>query len=242
MSTELLAVLILTTTLAVVVALFIVLWRERTSARTSLVALVSGGVLAGWAAITIVLASRGLFVQPDVPSVPPVGIALVVALLGLAVSLTASASLRSLLTNQANLIRLNVWRLLGAVFVMLMFTGQMPALWALPAGIGDLIVGATAPWIARQMDTPQGPRRAVMFHLFGLADLVVAIGLGIMTSPGPAQVFHTTPTSELVTLFPLVLVPTFLVPLALALHVVSLWQLQRGTWASPRTAARPSHA
>jgi hypothetical protein len=242
MSTELLAVLILTTTLAVVVALFLVMWRERTSARTSRVALVSGGVLAGWAAITIVLASRGLFVQPDVRSVPPVGIALIVALVGLAVSLTASTSLRSLLTNQANLTRLNMWRLLGVVFVMLMLTGQMPALWALPAGIGDFIVGATAPWIARQLDTLQGRRRAVMFQLFGLADLIVAIGLGIMTSPGPAQVFHTTPTSELVTRFPLVLVPTFLVPLAVALHVVSLWQLLRGTWASPHAAARSRHA
>jgi hypothetical protein len=55
---------------------------------------------------------------------------------------------------------------------------------------------------------------SVIVNLFGLVDLIVAIGLGIMTNPGPAQVFHTTPPSELVTRFPLVLVPTFLVPLA----------------------------
>jgi hypothetical protein len=41
-----------------------------------------------------------------------------------------------------------------------------------------------------------------------------------MTSPGPAQVFHTTPTSELITRFPLALVPTYLVPLAFVLHVI----------------------
>ncbi len=71
-----------------------------------------------------------------------------------------------------------------------------------------------------------------------MADLVVAIGLGIMTNPGPAQVFHTTPTSELVTRFPLALVPTFLVPLALTLHVISLWQLLGARWARPFTERR----
>jgi hypothetical protein len=116
------------------------------------------------------------------------------------------------------------------VFLMLMANGQMPALWALPAGIGDVIVGAAAPWIARDVETPRGRWRAIIFNLFGMADLVVAVGLGTMTGPGPAQVFQTTPTSELVTQFPLALVPTFLVPLAFALHVVSLWQLFGGTW------------
>ncbi len=57
-----------------------------------------------------------------------------------------------------------------------------------------------------------------------------------MTNPGPAQVFQTTPTSELATQFPLALVPAFLVPLAFTLHVVSLWQLFGGTWV-PRPPA-----
>jgi hypothetical protein len=118
------------------------------------------------------------------------------------------------------------------VFLVLMAHGQMPALWALPAGIGDVIVGAAAPWIARHLETPEGRRRAVIFTLFGMADLVVAVGLGVMTSPGPAHVFHTTPTSQLATEFPLALVPTFLVPLAFVLHVVSLRQLLGDTWAA----------
>src|SRR5258707_14331290 len=45
MSTELLAVLVVLPTAAVVVALFVMLWSERTSARTSWVAVVSGFVL-----------------------------------------------------------------------------------------------------------------------------------------------------------------------------------------------------
>lgn len=61
-----------------------------------------------------------------------------------------------------------------------------------------------------------------------MADLVVAISLGVMTNPGPTQAFHTTPTGEMLVHYPLVLVPGFLVPLAFTLHVVSLVQLVKG--------------
>jgi hypothetical protein len=238
MSTNLLAVLIPGLTVAVVVAIFLVMWRERASARDSRTAVVSGIVLAAWAIVTTILSRRGTYQPPDPYSPPPIGITLVLVLLVLAACLLASPTLRRLLTNQKNLILLNLWRLVGAVFLMLMASGQMPALWALPAGIGDVLVGAAAPWIARDVETPQGRRRAIVFNLLGMLDLVVAVGLGIMTSPGPAQVFHTTPTSEMATRFPLALVPTFLVPLAWTLHVVSLWQLLGGSWVPARTVGR----
>jgi hypothetical protein len=238
MSTNLLAVIILALTAAVIVAVFLVMWRERTSPRDSRIAVVSGIVLATWAIVTTMLARRGIYQPPDPYSPPPVGITLVLVLLVLATGLLGSPSLRRLLTNQRNLILLNLWRLVGAVFLMLMAKGQMPALWALPAGIGDVLVGIAAPWIARGVETPRGRRRAIIFNLLGMVDLVVAVGLGIMTSPGPAQVFHTTPTSEMATRFPLALVPTYLVPLAWTLHVVSLWQLVGGSWAPAPTVAR----
>jgi hypothetical protein len=230
MSISFLGVVIVALTAAVIVAIFVVLWRARTSPRQTPTAVVSAVVLASWAVVTTLLAQRGSFRPPDLYSPPPVGIALALALAVLAVCLLGSPSLRSLLTNQRHLILLNLWRLVGVVFLVLMANGQMPALWALPAGIGDVIVGAAAPWVARRVDTPEGKPRAIAFNLFGMADLVVAVGLGVMTSPGPAHVFRTTPTAELATQFPLALVPTFLVPLAFALHVVSLWQLLAGTW------------
>jgi hypothetical protein len=225
MSLSSLAVIIVTLTASVILAIFVVLWRARTTVAQSGVAVVSAVVLAGWALGTGILARRGFFVPPDLDSPPPVGIALGLALALLTVCLLLFPSLRALLTNQRHLILLNLWRLVGAVFLVLMINGQMPALWALPAGIGDVVVGVAAPWIARHLDTPVGRRRAIIFTLFGMADLVVAVGLGVMTSPGPAQVFRTTPTSELASRFPLALVPTFLVPLAFILHVISLWQM-----------------
>jgi hypothetical protein len=111
-----------------------------------------------------------------------------------------------------------------------MVQGRVPALWALPAGVGDVLVGATAPWVARSLERRGGGRRAIVWTVLGMADLIVAVALGVMTNPGPTQVFHTVPTAEMLTQYPLALVPTFLVPLAFTLHVVSLLQLSRGTW------------
>jgi len=220
-----LAVAVLLPTALVVVAVFAVLWRERTSRRDARIAIAAGIVLAVWAIATTALAWRGFFRPPAGATVPPVGANLIVVLLALALCLSASVSLRRLLRNQANLIRLHVWRLEGLVFLILMLQGRVPALWALPAGLGDVFVGATAPWVARSLHRPGGKRRAIAWTLFGMADLIVAVALGVMTNPGPTQVFHTIPNAELLTQYPLALVPTFLVPLAFTLHVASLLQL-----------------
>src|SRR3977135_3290122 len=102
-----LAVAVLLPTALVVVAVFAVLWRERTSSRDARVAIASGIVLALWAIVTTVLAWRGFFQNRPGARLPPVGVNLIVLLLALALCLGASASLRRLLRNQANLIRLH---------------------------------------------------------------------------------------------------------------------------------------
>jgi hypothetical protein len=237
MDTTLLTFIVLGLVAIVVATVFVVLWRERTSAHDAQVAVVSGSVLALWAIVATVLAYRGFFQPRDGESVPAVGVTFVLVLAILFVSVATSVSLRRLLTGQANLIRLHLWRLAGIVFLVLMARGQVPALWALPAGIGDILVAVTAPWVARDVDTPRGRRRAINWTLLGMADLIVAVGLGVMTSPGAGQVFKTVPTAELMGHFPMALVPAFLVPLALVLHVASLWQLLGGTWVTHPVAA-----
>jgi hypothetical protein len=218
----------------VVVAVFAVLWHERTSSRDARVTIASGIVLAIWAVTETVLARRGFFLAAPGARVPAIGLNLLVIALALSFFLSVSGSLRRLLRNQANLIRLHLWRLEGIVFLILMAQGRVPVLWALPAGLGDALVAATAPWIARGLDRPGGRRRAIVWTQLGMADLVVAVALGMMTNPGPTQVFHTIPTAEMLTQYPLALVPAFFVPLAFTLHVVSLLQLSRGTWGGER--------
>jgi len=230
MTNEVLTILVLPCVASVVIGVFIILRREGTASRDSWIAAAAGAVLAAWALIVSILGYHGAFLQSGQSSFPPVGIALVLALLGMGFFLMTFPSLRILLSNQKSLTWLHVWRLEGIVFLLLMANGQVPALWALPAGIGDIIVGATAPLIATQLGTVGGKHRAIWFNVFGMLDLIVAVGLGVTTNRGPAQIFHTNPTAELLTHFPLVLVPSFLVPLAFTIHVVSLWQWIDGKW------------
>ena len=215
----------------VLVALVAVMWRERSLPRDGLVAQVASVMLTLWATLIAVLGRKGVLQARAGEGVPPIAIVLVAALLLLASSLIGSTTLRRLLSRQSVLIQLHIWRLLGVVFLILWAQGKVPALWALPAGIGDILIAATAPWIARHLVTARGRSRAITWNLLGMADLIVAIALGNMTSPGAVQVFRTVPTSEILTAFPMVLVPGFLVPLAFTLHVVSLWQLQGKQWA-----------
>jgi hypothetical protein len=230
MPPALLIALIVVPAAIVVLAICLMLWSERTSPRTAVVAAISGVVLIAWMLFTCIAARHGSYLPPAPPNLPAIGIQLVAALAGLVLAIVLSPSLRSLLTNQKYLIRLNVWRLVGAVFVALMLTGEMPALWALPAGLGDVLIGATAFWVARHLDEPGGRRRAMIFNWLGMLDLFVAVGLGNATSPGPLHLFDTTPTAEMITHFPLALVPGFLVPLAFMVHVVSQWQLAGRPW------------
>jgi hypothetical protein len=239
MSTGALTALVVGSTVAVVVAFFLVLWRARRTARQTWVGVVGGIVLAVWAGAAALLAQRGHFRPSAEQRMPPIATHLAVVFVGIALSLILSRSLRSLLTNHKHLISLNVWRVEGLVFLILMANGQMPALWALPAGIGDITVGVTALWVAKGLNGPDGERRAILFNWFGLADLIVAVSLGTMTNPGPLFIFHTNPTSELIVSFPLALVPAFLVPLAIAIHGVLLWQLYGKEWSDSPKAPLP---
>jgi hypothetical protein len=66
------------------------------------------------------------------------------------------------------------------------------------------------------------------WNLFGTADLVNAIALGVLSAEGsPLQIFHAAPGSAAVQQLPWSFVPTVLVPLYLILHAVIWAQLLR---------------
>jgi hypothetical protein len=129
---------------------------------------------------------------------------------------------------QAWIVGVQFYRALGLMFLVLYAAGRLPGVFALPAGIGDVIVGLLAPFVglayARNPHNAAGLVRA--WNVFGIADLVVAVGTGLLTSPSPLQIFSFDAPNELISAFPLVMVPVFLVPLSILLHLVSLKKLR----------------
>jgi hypothetical protein len=111
-------------------------------------------------------------------------------------------------------------RVAGIIFIVLYALGRLPAVFAFPAGLGDIAAGLMAP-LAGRWATLSAKRRAfVAWNLFGIADLFVAVSLGLLASSiGPLGLPITT---DLMTTFPLVLIPTFVVPLLIIYHLACL--------------------
>jgi hypothetical protein len=100
---------------------------------------------------------------------------------------------------------------------------------AVPAGLGDLLTGvfAVPAAIAVAGGTAQGRRTAIAWNILGLADFAVAIGLGMITTPGRFQLIVPDVLSVGAGVYPDVLTPAFVVPSSILLHVLSLRQLRR---------------
>ena len=69
------------------------------------------------------------------------------------------------------------------------------------------------------------------WNVLGLLDLTNALVTGFLTAPS-RYALEVQPTSDLMTVLPLVLIPVYLVPLSIVLHIASLVKLGRETRAS----------
>ena len=127
------------------------------------------------------------------------------------------------------LIALQIYRIFGSQWLVYWLRGVLPGLWALPAGAGDVLTGlfAVQAAIALAAGTAAGRKGAIVWNIFGLADVAVAIAFGMTMSPGPFQLILPDGPSMAIDTFPNVLTPAFVVPSSILLHVLSLRQLRR---------------
>ncbi len=118
------------------------------------------------------------------------------------------------------LIAVHIWRIGGIFFIWGMTQGLLDPAFAIPAGVGDILIGVTAiPFAIFLWKGYSWSKYAlVVWSVLGIADLVNAVTLGVITNPD----FRT---STMVT-FPWILVPTVAVPTALALHGIVLYRLR----------------
>lgn len=195
----------------------------------------SGGIplsvalaLTVWFVLVLSLGASGAFVGR--PGTPPIAIAIGVGAPVLLFSawLRLSRALRDfVLSLDLRLIAgIQGWRWAGLGFLSLYAHNILPAMFALPAGLGDMAVGFAAPWIVlglvRRPDFAASPA-FVRWNVLGILDLVVAVSLGALSatlSTGTPGEVSTAPMSSL----PLLLIPAFLVPLFLMLHAIALMQ------------------
>jgi hypothetical protein len=189
-------------------------------------------VLAGWFVFAVVLAILGVYSAAGsrIPTIQ-FGIVIPILLGGLMIWRWPAVSRLIDAVPRKWVIAVQFYRVEGVTFLALYAAHLLPGLFALPAGVGDVSVGLVAAGIGIGAigGRPLRANTVLRWNLLGIADLIVAVTTGFLTSPSAFQMFAFDRPNELISVFPLVLIPTFLVPLAILLHIISLMQLGRAT-------------
>ena len=188
-------------------------------------------VLAGWLALVVVLgATRALTVPPGTPPYP-IAIAILAPVVVFLAALWLSAAFRNFLStvNLPLITAVQAWRWAGLGFIFLSAYGVLPGAFAWPAGLGDMAIAITAPWVALALVRRPGFATSPLFvawNVLGILDHVVAVSDAAinqsLASGAPGEI-----TVAPMALLPLVLIPAYLVPVFDMLHVVALFRVRR---------------
>jgi hypothetical protein len=205
-----------------------VLWAQRKQDRSA-GPQGGGGLLAlalvVWLGVALALGAAHVF-QARASGIPWIGLGVGGPIVVGFLSFRRSPRIRRIVESipQEWLLAVQAPRVVGATFLVLLAEHRLPGQFARPAGWGDVLIGISAPFVAYAFHTRRTWSRplAVAFNVLGIADLVIAIGTGFLYSPSPLRLFFSVPSTALMTVLPLVLVPTFLVPLWILVHAASL--------------------
>jgi len=120
------------------------------------------------------------------------------------------------------LVPLHLTRFFGAYFIFLFYRGDLPYAFAVPAGIGELIVALLAVGlIAIPLDPARQRQYLTRWNLIGLIDIMlVTVSAARIYADHPPQL-------RALTHLPLSLLPLFLFPLLIATHVMIFARLLR---------------
>ena len=156
----------------------------------------------GWLAVAQYLGAANTYFASTATAVPTVLFGLLIPLAVAAIALWQSESVARLVSAIPVhwLVAAQVYRIIGGIFLVLWADGRMPWQFALPAGIGDVTTGIVAVVVAALLarNAIGAYRATYAWSLFGIADLVVSITMGAMTSPGRAHLlaFEAPPFSS----------------------------------------------
>jgi hypothetical protein len=182
----------------------------------------TGGLIAGWFVFAVAASALQVFKNDSNRIGFEVAIAALAPILVFSLWFAASEKFRqfTLSLNPRILTLAQSWRIVGFTFVLLEAKGVLPGVFALPAGYGDMAIGATATLVAWKLAHPNHRGSFILWQTLGVIDLVTAVSLGTtarLLSPQGASM-------AAMTVLPLSLVPTFLVPLFFIFHVICIAQ------------------
>jgi hypothetical protein len=183
------------------------------------------GIAGAWLGLVIASSASGV---ADSPVGMLVLFATPIVIVGVASSAFPAVRAALLGIPLSFIVGVNVIRLLGVQFLILAYVGQLSGPFPFSAGIGDIIVGASAIGLARlAARAPANDPRILAWNAFGVLDLVSAVALAMISRNGPLQLIHAGVGSAAITSLPLALIPLVLVPIFLILHGIVFIRARR---------------
>lgn len=177
------------------------------------------GILSSWFLASVWASAQHVFVGK--PGTPPLALLAftTIPLVGFLGWYALSPGFRSFILSldPGTLTFLQAWRIVGLAFVALEAFQILPSAFGLSAGYGDVFIGLTAPLVALKLAAPRSRNYFIFWQLLGIADLIAAMVLGVSSASGHPSTFAMS-------VLPLSVIPTFAVPVALMLHLVSIRQ------------------
>ena len=198
---------------------------NRTDVRAAGVVVYS--LLAAWLIVALTMGTLGTYAPSSARPPVALGLSVGVPILLFAIAYCFEGPVRRVARylDLRVIVLLHVGRLLAINFLLTAGEGRLPMGFALPAGVGDIATALFAIPIAYGITAglPSIRKWFIVWNLFGLADLVNAVAQGILHSSSTLGILvGAGPTTYLMTQLPRSLVPTFLVPLYMMLHLLAL--------------------
>jgi hypothetical protein len=192
-------------------------------------------VLCAWIVISSSLAILGVYLDERVLKALPLLCGFLVPVGIVAVAMWLAPVLRSgILAIVASLpinwlVGAQAIRITAVGTIIKYLDGDLPGHFILPVGVPDFVVGLTALPMAWWASRNLGRARSTLiaWNLLGASIFLPAGILMHVSMPGLVQLYTSGPTTHTLFAFPLALVPTFLVPCFVGLHVACIWKLRR---------------
>jgi hypothetical protein len=173
---------------------------------------------AGWFLVALFVGETELL--STLPG-PAAQITLIALTIGLLTAFWSSRSFRTWAEelDVRALLGLHLVRFVGIYFLVLHSRGELPGRFAIPAGWGDIVVASGALVIMLVPSLRQSSRAVLVWNTIGFIDILFVV----TTAAGLA--FADRDSMNALTRLPLSFLPTMVVPLIIATHVIILVRL-----------------
>lgn len=185
-----------------------------------------------WVLIALALSYANILVpQPD-HSFPWLGLMIIGPLL-LALFLLSKSEVFSAVLDATPLhwlAAIQVYRVIGALFLLLHADGMLSAYFALSTGWGDIAIGVTAPLLGYLLwlDASRYFALGLVWCGAGIFDLFYVLYKAVRSAPGPLQTTAFDLPTVIIGYFPFTLIPLLVVPISIILHIQMIRKIVKG--------------